>query len=325
MATPAHAIETGKRGRRVVAFGPDDCLLGSINLPPRRTSDSSPRIGAILWGLGIAEMKTARRLAKRGIPSLQVRINNVEFSDKDLRNDTYDRRGIEFCRLAMDHLAAETGVGHFILMGNCACASFSFNAAMRDERVVGLILTNPHITKRQLLDVSLWHKLTRKNMLKRVMRGDVNFAENLSVLAGLARRRLRRAADRSKTGRNAAPAETACDFELPDDFAGAVRRLATRGVKTFLACARTDDSMHYMRTQHGTEIDRLVAAGGISFACIESSVHVFSRDDDAATSLNEAISDWVDTTAFSNESPATPLSSGTAPAHSPARRPHEAA
>src|SRR5215471_8319851 len=98
--------------RNVKSFGPHDELLYTIT----EARGAETRIGAILWGLGVAEIKIARTLAKRGIVSMQVRINGPEFYDDDRRNEIYRSRGIEYCRLAMDKLAAERGVTSFVLM-----------------------------------------------------------------------------------------------------------------------------------------------------------------------------------------------------------------
>ena len=291
------AVASEARGpasrRRVAPFGPDDCLLGAIN----DVSAGNSKTGAILWGLGVAEVKTARRLAKNGIASLQVRINGVEFSDVERRNTVYSDRGVEYCRLAMDELSRERDLREFILMGNCACASFCLNAALADPRVVGLILTNPHITKRQLLRVSLWHKLLKFSTWKRLFRGGVNLRSNIDALGELASRKLRRrrldAVESSFAARNAPS-----DLELPEDLDVQLGKLAERGVETLIACASEDDSLHYLRARYGRALDALEATGKVSFERVETGTHVFSTDDGAAALLNDAISRWIGLAAF---------------------------
>lgn len=239
-------------------------------------------------------MKTARRFAKRGIASLQVRINNVEFSDTDVRNDTYARNGVDFCQIAMDHLADERSTERFILMGNCACASFCFNAAIEDPRVVGLILTNPHITKRQLLSVSLWYKLTRPGTLRRLLTGGINVGRNIRVLSQVVRRRLAGQRRRQAAGTSGGGGDERCDYELPDDLVEKIEMLDRRGVKTLFACAASDDSLHYLQARYGAALPELEERGAVRFERIDVGTHVFSRDDSAAALLNEAISRWVE-------------------------------
>ncbi len=148
--------------RNVRSFGPNDELLYTIT-----GARGEPRLGAILWGLGIAEVKIARALAKRGIVSMQVRINGPEFYDDDRRNEIYRRSGIDYCKLAMDKLAAERGVTSFILMGTCACANSGFHAALADSRVVGLILANPYVSTAQRVRTLGWDKVSKPDAWKR--------------------------------------------------------------------------------------------------------------------------------------------------------------
>src|SRR5262249_6728289 len=152
---------------RVKPFGPNDELLYTLSDVRGRASG----VGAVLWGLGVAEVKTARTLARKGIVSLQLRINGPEFYDDARRNEIYRRRGIDYSKLAMDKLAAERGVTSFILMGNCACANLCLHAALTDPRVVGLILTNPYVAKSQLLRTAPLRKLTGPDMWKRIRNG----------------------------------------------------------------------------------------------------------------------------------------------------------
>ncbi len=299
MAVPAAALDPVKVSRRVQPFGPDDCLLGSFTKARGAAKAPGGRIGAVLWGLGVAEVKTARRLAARGIPSLQVRINNVDFQDRDLRNDTYGRRGVEFSRYAMDHLQAVLGVERILLMGNCATAGVSFNAALHDQRVTGLILTNPFIARKHLLRVSLWRKLAKPGVLRRLTRGDVKFAANLRALFGdkaPAAANSSRAAGETGSSEHCAPQHW--DYDLPGNFATVAAKLVERGTRVLLACAQGDDSYHYMDKKFSREFARLSAGGRFSFERVETGAHVFSRDDGAASLLNDIISRWIDTTDF---------------------------
>src|SRR6185369_7314028 len=76
-------------------------------------------------------------------------------------------RGVEYCKLAMDKLAAERGVTSFILMGTCACANLGFHAAIADSRVVGLILANPYVSTAQRVRALGWDKFSKPGAWKR--------------------------------------------------------------------------------------------------------------------------------------------------------------
>jgi hypothetical protein len=279
--------------RNVRPCGPNDELLYTIT-----DARGEPRLGAILWGLGVAEVKIARALAKRGIASMQVRINGPEFYDDDRRNEVYRRSGVEYCKLAMDKLAAERGVTSFILMGTCACANLGFHAALADSRVVGLILANPYVSTAQRFLALGWDKFSKPGAWKRCW----------SVGAGHARAALNRAwrfiggRPRAMTG---LPAEAAVPhagarqaIELPRDLTRKLGKLCDRGSKILVACSTTDDSLHFLRKKYGSALRKLQARGNLSFVEVECSAHLFSTDDSAATLLNDAISRWIETTAF---------------------------
>ncbi len=67
----------------------------------------------------------------------------------DGRVAIYDSNGVSGCRLAMDELSKRFPVDRFIVMGNCAAANVSFNTALVEPRVAGMILTNPHVNELQ--------------------------------------------------------------------------------------------------------------------------------------------------------------------------------
>ena len=287
------STSAGAPAGKVKPFGPNDELLYTLS----DVRGGASRVGAILWGLGLAEVKTARTLAKKGIVSMQLRINGPDFYDDTRRNEIYRRSGIDYSTLAMDKLAAERGVTSFILMGNCACANLCFHAAVRDPRVVGLILTNPYIAKAQLLRAAPLRKLAHPSAWKRL------FTD------GRARVRARFAALRRSIADRLGGTERADNgdasqtpgwqaIELPEDFGRALRSLCNRGLKILIACTASDDSFHYLGRRHRTELRQLEAKGDLRFTSVSSSAHVFSKNDVAAGLLNDSISAWVDATTF---------------------------
>lgn len=277
-------------GAKVKPFGPNNELLYTIS--EARSGES--RIGAILWGLGIAEMKTARTLAKKGIVSLQMRINGKEFYDDAQRNEIYRTSGVDYCGVAMDKLGAERGVTSFILMGNCACANLCLHAAVHDPRVVGLILTNPYIAKAQLLRTLPLRKLRQAAAWKRLRTdGHARARAGLRRLPRLIASCLGLGKSAEGNRRRAAPRPP---IELPEKLGHALRALCDRGLKVLVACTASDDSFHYLSRRYGKELRELEAHGNLRFASIASAAHVFSQDDDAAGLLNDAITDWIRTT-----------------------------
>jgi len=279
--------------RNVRPCGPNDELLYTIT-----DARGEPRLGAILWGLGVAEVKIARALAKRGVASMQVRINGPEFYDDDRRNEVYRRRGVEYCKLAMDQLAAERGVTSFILMGTCACANLGFHAAIADSRVVGLILANPYVSTAQRVRALGWDKFSKPGAWKRcwtfgAARARAAWSTAWRFVGGGLRSTTERPINASRTDAGARQ-----EIELPRDLARKLGKLCDRGSKILVACSTTDDSLHYLRKRYGSALRKLQARGSLSFVEVECSAHLFSTDDSAAALLNDAISRWIETTAF---------------------------
>lgn len=277
---------------KVNSLGSDNSLLFVMNDVPARASS----VGAVLWGLGVAEVRTARRLAKRGIGSLQLRIGGSDFNDNDRRNEIYRSRGVEYCKAAMDRLG-ERGATKFILMGNCACANVSLNAALEDPRVVGLILTNPYIPRAQRLDVSLWRQLARPATWKKVFAGTAAFRERVRVLVTLVQRGL----GVPVANPSSAAERAGSNLEFPEKLAETLRGLSERGVRILLACSTGDDSMEYLTAKYRTVLGDLQARGHVRFEAVHVAAHVFSTDDRAAELLNDAISRWVDSVSFGGE------------------------
>ena len=285
-------------GGKVKAFGPSNELLYTLT----DIGGSESRVGAVLWGLGIAEIKTARTLAKKGIVSLQIRINGDDFYDDARRNEIYRKSGIDYCKLAMDKLAADRGVTSFILMGNCACANLCFQAAVHDTRVVGLILTNPYISRGQLLRTGLLRKLAQPAVWTQLRangraRARATFRTLLRLIAG----RLKLGMSSERKGSQTVPSPL---IELPENFGSMLRGLCGRGLRVLVACTASDDSFHYLSRRYGEDLSELEAQRHLSFASVASAAHVFSQDDDAAGLLNDAIADWVQATTLTASSAA---------------------
>ena len=278
------------RGPRVSKFGPNGELLGTIT-----ESIGPEKVGAILWGFGVAEMKTARRLAKYGVVSMQVRIDGPNFYDDEKRNQLYDEFGVAYCRAAMDKLAVERNVSTFVLMGNCGCANICFNAAMVDSRVVGLILTNPHVSKAQIFSGSLFQKILKIRTFRRIFTGKIDFITNLKAFGSMMQGRFWKARVSSDGVRTRQSGRGYYrDVILPANLSEKLRTVCARDVNVLIVCAGSDDSFDYLKTTCREALGELSARGKLSFESVESDVHVFSTDDAAASRLNETISKWSD-------------------------------
>ncbi|MBN1238255.1 MAG: hypothetical protein JXB36_07120 [Gammaproteobacteria bacterium] len=282
-------IARRRLNRRVSEFGPSNALVGAMTNAVGPASST----GAILWGLGVAEVKTARRLARHGVPSLQVRLGGAAFSNFDVRVETYRKHGVEYCRAAMDKLQAEQGAGSFILMGNCAAANVCLAAALADDRVSGLIMSNPHVNFAQVLGGSIGKRLFRVRTWRNALGGRTALRRAARALGAAVAASLRKAAD--DPARLVRPAGTFDPLRgLPDDVIARLRALSDRGVSILIACAEGDDSFHYLSRCHGRALEALQQSGRVTFERVAAQAHVFSTDDAAAELLNDAVSQWIE-------------------------------
>jgi hypothetical protein len=299
---------TPKKSARVFKFGPSDSLVGSIT----ESAQSQVAVGAILWGMGVAEMQLARRFARQGIVSMQVRLEDKDLSF-DKKNELYDTSGVIFCRAAMDKLAAEKGVTAFILMGNCAAANLCFNAAVVDRRVTGLVLTNPHVSEIQTLGTSflrkpfklLWWKklLTGRSRLFRG--GKSNAMTKLKWLAPILIHKLKGTDAKSAAKTLLANYHHRGDIMLAPEFDEQLQSLVERGVKTLMVCTHTEAGLSYLRQTYGKTLIALQRSGSFLLEIVKRDSHVFSNDDIAAAQLNEVAAKWLE--GFLSPAPAAAL------------------
>ena len=155
-------------------FGPDDCLVGTITDP----ANGASKTGAVIWGMGVAEIRVARALARLGIVALQVR-------EKERAFERLDTEGVRYCKAAIEVLGEKRSVDKFILFGNCGRASISFHTALQDPRVSGLILTNPHVSEALTVSASYKRKLLSKESWRKLLTGKLDLAAHLDAVRRL--------------------------------------------------------------------------------------------------------------------------------------------
>ncbi len=128
-------------GGNLFEFGPGGAYLGYISDPSRLRSQTA----AILFGLGRPESRIARRLAALGLVVMQIQLFR-NYGDEKRRLRFYDDSGVLACTQAIEEIVSQRRITQVVLMGHCAEANLSFNTALVDPRVVGLILANPNVS-----------------------------------------------------------------------------------------------------------------------------------------------------------------------------------
>ena len=88
----------------------------------------------------------ARQLGMRGFRTIRYDRPGIGDSTQppgSRENDVYSSSGLESLRAIMDFSQQRYGAERFILAGLCSGAYFSYHAAIKDHRAVGLLMINP--------------------------------------------------------------------------------------------------------------------------------------------------------------------------------------
>jgi pimeloyl-ACP methyl ester carboxylesterase len=133
-------------------------------------------------------VELARRWAARGVPTLRVDLEGIGDSDGDGERFTelaalYDPGMVAQVCAVIDALEIRGLGSHFVLAGLCSGARWSFEAALRDERVVATFMLNPQSL---FWDPSLGTaRVLRRGSRLKVLRGEVPLAQIVALAYGV--------------------------------------------------------------------------------------------------------------------------------------------
>jgi pimeloyl-ACP methyl ester carboxylesterase len=133
---------------RIVQFGDGGALSGVFHAPPVQHV-AGPAL--LLFNAGVVHrigahrlnVKIARALGVKEIPSLRFDLSGLGESAPQNAGRGYEAQAAADVSAATDILAAEWPSRQIIALGMCSGADNSYRAALKDERVEGLILLDP--------------------------------------------------------------------------------------------------------------------------------------------------------------------------------------
>lgn len=228
---------------RSIAFGPGGALVGTVCLPSG-DEVTGARVGQVLFNAGVlhrvgprrVNVRLARNLARRGIPSLRFDLRGQGDSARPDGRLGYEAQAVADLRLAMDRLAEEAGVGRFALLGFCSGGPHAYAAALADDRVAGLFLFDAFQYPTMRTHINHYRARIRR-------RGFFN------ALFGWSARQLRNLGARlGPAARTPAASEgvSVANFPPKHDFAVQVKALHRRGVKfSFLYSTGFERALNY--------------------------------------------------------------------------------
>ena len=131
-----------------LAFGPGQSLVGTLTLPAAGIAAPAAPLGLVLFNSGVVHrigphrinVKLARQMALRGIPSIRFDLHGMGDSLRADGTLPYEQQAVADLGLAMDALQESAGVARFALLGFCSGAVPSYLAAQADPRVGSIIL-----------------------------------------------------------------------------------------------------------------------------------------------------------------------------------------
>jgi hypothetical protein len=271
------------RSRKPFYFGPNERLTGAITEPPQGRAT----IGAVIAGMGIAEVRVARALASLGIATLQIR----EREEPDDWKAVLNARGVDNFREGLELLRAKHAIERFVCMGNCGIGSAAFRVAVDDPRVIGLILSNPHISPALTIRESYARRFLSLASWKQLLAGKANLRyhlPNARLLAMSLLTRVARISERAlidQSGHNQ-------DATMPDRFDERVADLVRRGTKVLMAFSENDEGLTYFRRLYGHSFERLEAMPGLSIELLPTTTHIPSHDNAAVDTLVSMVERW---------------------------------
>ncbi|CAN5884886.1 hypothetical protein BH11MYX4_BH11MYX4_03290 [soil metagenome] len=270
LALAAEAVD-GRVRRRPVRFGPSQRLFGVITEPTTAGAARPPVLmltGGVVPRTGVNRMYVvlASRLAELGHTVLRMDVSGICESapaEGAAPNDPHAASLLEDVRGAAALLLESTGQSTLTLLGLCSGAYASFQTALVDPRVRGIVLLNPEVfhleggsPKFSQTEQSQAAKHYRQSLFslaawKKLLSGKAN----VRYIAGFALAKVKTSV---ASGRDRLSARIK---KVPQGLAGDFHRLLARDVKVCVVMAEGDPGHEPLMNQLTADLEALRAMG----------------------------------------------------------------
>ena len=243
----------------ILSFGPEKTLMGVLTRPVAGTPQA--QVGCLLLNIGVnprsgprrINVKTARRLAHSGVPSLRFDLSGLGDSPASASGNNFRQQALIDMRAALDEFQASTGVRQFVVFGICSGAANGMMLTMDDPRVIGLLQLDGYIflTKGVRLERKLrrWLAFPTNPSLRRSFKGWNDWMAWLRspLDAGARRQALARLLGRAAPTSSDETGFVQMDFPDYDaaGFTADMQKLVDRGVKLYLMYSATLNSFDH--------------------------------------------------------------------------------
>ncbi len=296
----AHRSRTGRRRQPVrlsmpdaveepVFFG-DKARLFGIVCRPRRPGADLPPVVFVNTGanhhIGSNRMTVvlARRLARLGVTSLRMDVAGIGESPAapgQPDNRLYSEDACEDVRAALDWLGGQK-LGPAVAVGLCCGGYVAFYTALRDARLVGLVMANVQrfvwregdsleINLRRSYQSNRYYvaMARRSDTWRRALRGEVNARGILTAVLGRVRKRILMRVDDWQSrlfGRGGARQRVVRGF----------RGLSARGAETLLIYSAADGGLDELEAYFGRGGRRLSRLPRMQIDIVDGADHTFT-------------------------------------------------
>lgn len=278
---------------RVISIGQGNPLVGILS-QPEPAAVSNPELAVILLNSGVIHRVGSCRLSvtlARAIVEtaglLTLRFDFSGIGDSEARRNTLTaaEAAVDEVLEAMDYLAREKNIKHFVLYGLCSGAYASYRTALRDTRIIGIAQLDGYCY--MSWQSYLHHYVPRFLSLKR-------WASVAKRALGLKKTKSR--AEASGVELRFFEVPNFGDFPPREEVTAGLDQLARRGLKLFSVFCRSE---HYNYEGQFKDCFRSVKFGdNHKLMYLTQASHILAEPEDQKLVVSK-IATWVKTLAKS--------------------------